>query len=43
MLDKLFDKKIVSETKANINEVLAQEPYKPVIKKIQNKESLCEV
>ena len=36
---KFFDKKAGSGTKANVNEVLAQELYKPVIKNL--KEGKC--
>ena len=35
MMYKLFDKKIESRKKANVNEVLAQELHKPVIKKFK--------
>ena len=35
MVDNSFDKETRSGTKANVNEVLAQELHKPVIKKFK--------
>ena len=40
---KFFDKKTGSGAKASVNEGLAQELHKPVIKKNQNKEIICQV
>ena len=37
MVYKCFDRKIGLETKANVNEVLAQELQKPVIKKFKRR------
>ena len=39
MAHEFFDKKIGFGMKANVNEVLAQELYKPVIKKFKNEKS----
>ena len=41
MFYKLFDKK--TELGASVNEEPAQELHKPMIKKFQKKESLCQV
>ena len=41
MVYKFADKKTGSRTR--VNELLAQELYKSVIKRIQKKESLCHV
>ena len=43
MVYKFFDKKTVLGVKASVNEELAQELHKPVIKKFQIKKILCEV
>ena len=37
MMYKVFDRKIGSRIKANINELLAQELHKPVIKKFKRR------
>ena len=43
MVYNFFDEKAGSGLKENVNEVLAQELYKPMIKKIKKKKSVCEV
>ena len=43
MVYKSFDKKTGLGVKASVNEELAQELHKPVIKKFQIKKILCEV
>ena len=41
MVYKFFDKK--TGTRISVNEQLAEELHKPVIKKIQNNKGLCEI
>ena len=42
MVYNFFDEKKGSGSKANVNEVLSQELYKPMIKRIKKKKSVCE-
>ena len=41
MVYKFFDKK--TESRVSVNEQLAEELHKPVIKKIQKKKNLCKI
>ena len=38
---KIFDKK--TQSGVSVNEKLAEELHKPLVKKIQNKKCLCEI